>query len=124
MTTPWPVSLPIVIQQRQGPVAGTNWGGGLRVSDPSDKFERAAEATATEVLRRPLPTATLGLSEQTLGGRTTTPRRGESTVQRTSGVATAPILTARLPPPVASWKVNADTSSDGGTGTSPTPNRG
>jgi hypothetical protein len=56
--------------------------------------ERAAEATATEVLRRPLPTATLGLLEQTLGGRTTTPQRGESTVQRTSGVAAAPILTA------------------------------
>ncbi|MFI9243828.1 DUF4157 domain-containing protein [Streptomyces sp. NPDC053086] len=44
-----------VIQQRQGPVAGTETGSGLRVSDPSDRFERAAEANATEALRRPLP---------------------------------------------------------------------
>ncbi|GAA3910284.1 hypothetical protein GCM10023084_73020 [Streptomyces lacrimifluminis] len=44
-----------VIQQRQGPVAGTEIGSGLRVSSPSDRFERAAEANATEALRRPLP---------------------------------------------------------------------
>lgn len=45
-----------VIQQRQGPVAGTDTGSGLRVSDPSDRFERAAEANATAALSRPLPT--------------------------------------------------------------------
>ncbi|MFJ3906421.1 DUF4157 domain-containing protein [Streptomyces sp. NPDC090025] len=39
-----------VIQQRQGPVAGTDNGSGLRVSDPSDRFERAAEANARRVL--------------------------------------------------------------------------
>jgi len=44
-----------VIQQRQGPVAGTDTGSGLRVSDPSDRFERAAEANATAALSRPLP---------------------------------------------------------------------
>ncbi|WP_106973395.1 MULTISPECIES: DUF4157 domain-containing protein [Streptomyces] len=44
-----------VIQQRQGPVAGTDNGGGLRISDPSDRFEREAEATATRVLRGPAP---------------------------------------------------------------------
>ncbi|WP_231904944.1 eCIS core domain-containing protein [Streptantibioticus cattleyicolor] len=44
-----------VIQQRRGPVAGTGTGSGLRVSSPSDRFERAAEANATEALRRPLP---------------------------------------------------------------------
>ena len=42
-----------VIQQRQGPVRGGRAGNGLRVSDPDDEFERAAEATATEVLRAP-----------------------------------------------------------------------
>jgi hypothetical protein len=42
-----------VIQQRQGPVRGAPAGNGLRVSDPDDEFERAAEATATEVLRAP-----------------------------------------------------------------------
>ncbi|WP_069767391.1 DUF4157 domain-containing protein [Streptomyces sp. LUP30] len=44
-----------VIQQRRGPVAGTEIGSGLRVSSPSDRFEREAEANAAEALRRPLP---------------------------------------------------------------------
>ncbi|WP_079173773.1 DUF4157 domain-containing protein [Streptomyces monashensis] len=44
-----------VIQQRQGPVAGTDNGSGLRVSDPSDRFEREAEANATRALRGPAP---------------------------------------------------------------------
>ncbi|WP_055524158.1 DUF4157 domain-containing protein [Streptomyces graminilatus] len=44
-----------VIQQRQGPVAGTDTGTGLRVSDPSDVFERAAEANARRVLAGPVP---------------------------------------------------------------------
>ncbi len=39
-----------VIQQRRGPVAGTARGDGLRVSDPSDRFEREAEATANRVM--------------------------------------------------------------------------
>ncbi|WNI23104.1 DUF4157 domain-containing protein [Streptomyces sp. ITFR-16] len=45
-----------VIQQRQGPVAGTDNGSGLRVSDPSDRFERAAEENARRVLSGPAPT--------------------------------------------------------------------
>ncbi|MGW2813730.1 eCIS core domain-containing protein [Streptomyces sp. NPDC001415] len=39
-----------VIQQRQGPVAGTDNGSGLKVSDPSDRFEKEAEANATRVM--------------------------------------------------------------------------
>ncbi|MFJ5804431.1 eCIS core domain-containing protein [Streptomyces decoyicus] len=39
-----------VVQQRQGPVAGTDNGAGLRVSDPSDRFEREAEATARRAM--------------------------------------------------------------------------
>ncbi|OQR65488.1 hypothetical protein B6E66_03950 [Streptomyces maremycinicus] len=46
-----------VIQQRQGPVAGTDNGSGLSVSDPSDRFERAAEDNARRVLAGPAPTA-------------------------------------------------------------------
>ncbi|MFE7618157.1 DUF4157 domain-containing protein [Streptomyces sp. NPDC057496] len=42
-----------VIQQRQGPVAGTDNGAGLSVSDPSDRFEREAEANAHRVMREP-----------------------------------------------------------------------
>ncbi|MFJ2862424.1 DUF4157 domain-containing protein [Kitasatospora sp. NPDC087314] len=41
-----------VLQQRQGPVAGTDNGSGLKVSDPSDRFEREAEANATRVMSR------------------------------------------------------------------------
>ncbi|WP_436738308.1 eCIS core domain-containing protein [Streptomyces sp. BBFR102] len=44
-----------VIQQRQGPVAGTDNGAGLKVSDPSDRFEREAEANATRALSGPAP---------------------------------------------------------------------
>ncbi|WP_055532515.1 DUF4157 domain-containing protein [Streptomyces graminilatus] len=47
-----------VIQQRRGPVAGTDSGGGLRLSDPSDAFERAAEANASRVMSRAAPAST------------------------------------------------------------------
>ncbi|MFF0754232.1 DUF4157 domain-containing protein [Streptomyces sp. NPDC004267] len=39
-----------VIQQRQGPVAGSDNGSGLKVSDPSDRFEREAEANAVRAM--------------------------------------------------------------------------
>jgi hypothetical protein len=39
-----------VVQQRQGPVEGSPAAGGIRVSDPSDRFEREAEANASRVL--------------------------------------------------------------------------
>ncbi|MFJ2588434.1 DUF4157 domain-containing protein [Streptomyces sp. NPDC087538] len=39
-----------VIQQRRGAVAGTDRGDGLKVSDPSDRFEREAEASATHAM--------------------------------------------------------------------------
>ena len=39
-----------ILQQRTGPVQGTDYGGGLRVSDPSDAYERAAEANAGRVM--------------------------------------------------------------------------
>ncbi|RCH68942.1 DUF4157 domain-containing protein [Streptomyces sp. SDr-06] len=42
-----------VIQQRSGPVSGTDNGAGLKVSDPGDRHEREAEANATRVLRAP-----------------------------------------------------------------------
>jgi len=35
-----------VVQQRQGPVDGTDAAGGIKVSDPSDRFEREAESVA------------------------------------------------------------------------------
>jgi hypothetical protein len=39
-----------VIQQRSGPVDGTPTAGGIRVSDPSDRFEREAEHSADQVM--------------------------------------------------------------------------
>ncbi|MFE7355000.1 DUF4157 domain-containing protein [Streptomyces sp. NPDC057543] len=44
-----------VIQQRNGPVEGTEAPGGIRVSDPSDRFEREAVANADRVLSDPAP---------------------------------------------------------------------
>ena len=39
-----------VVQQSSGPVDGTAAPGGIRVSDPSDRFERAADSTADHVM--------------------------------------------------------------------------
>lgn len=41
-----------VIQQRSGPVSGTDSGAGVRISDPGDSFERAAAANAEQVMQR------------------------------------------------------------------------
>lgn len=53
-----------VIQQRRGPVAGTDNGSGLKISDPSDRFEREAEANATRILRQPAPVTAGAPSDQ------------------------------------------------------------
>jgi hypothetical protein len=71
-----------VIQQRQGPVAGTDNGAGLRVSDPSDRFEREAEASAR--------TATYG----------TTPGRLPD-VQRPA--SPGPTIQRTISPDLANW---------------------
>jgi hypothetical protein len=42
-----------VVQQRSGPVDGTPTGGGVQVSDPSDRFEREAEANAERAMSTP-----------------------------------------------------------------------
>jgi len=39
-----------VVQQSQGPVDGTDAPGGIKVSDPGDRFERAAEHQADRVM--------------------------------------------------------------------------
>jgi Domain of unknown function (DUF4157) len=44
-----------VVQQRSGPVDGTPAGGGISVSDPSDRFEREATATAERAMSAPGP---------------------------------------------------------------------
>lgn len=42
-----------VVQQKRGPVDGTAAPGGIRLSDPSDRFERAAETASTEAVAAP-----------------------------------------------------------------------
>ncbi|WP_239334223.1 DUF4157 domain-containing protein [Frankia sp. CiP3] len=67
-----------VTQQRQGTVMGTDDGSGLKISDPSDRFERAAEETARQVMSAPAPL------QQTPGTRTHShsDRGGDVPVQR------------------------------------------
>ncbi|RSS59674.1 DUF4157 domain-containing protein [Streptomyces sp. WAC01280] len=61
-----------VIQQRLGPVSGTDNGSGLRVSDPSDRFEREAEANARRALSGSAPAPAAGAVaepvQRTVGG--------------------------------------------------------
>ena len=45
-----------VVQQRHGPVDGTPSAGGVKVSDPSDRFEVEASANAEKVMSQPAPT--------------------------------------------------------------------
>ncbi|WP_399420498.1 DUF4157 domain-containing protein [Streptomyces sp. WAC05292] len=69
-----------VIQQRRGPVAGTDRGDGLSVSDPDDRFEREAEANATRVMSGPAasPSAAVQEPAEAGGGH----RAGHPAVQR------------------------------------------
>lgn len=48
-----------VVQQRSGPVDGTSAPGGIKVSDPSDRFEREASANADRVMSATTPVQTL-----------------------------------------------------------------
>lgn len=49
-----------VVQQRSGPVDGTDAGGGVRVSDPSDRFEREASANADGLMAGAAPSVSVG----------------------------------------------------------------
>ncbi|MFI2205485.1 DUF4157 domain-containing protein [Streptomyces sp. NPDC020192] len=57
-----------VVQQRSGPVSGTDTGQGLRLSDPSDRFEREAEATAHRVMAGGTPVPDLRRAAGAGGG--------------------------------------------------------
>jgi hypothetical protein len=56
------------VQQAQGPVAGTPHPGGVSISDPSDSFERAAEAVAARVTTPPLPARRYSAMQRKMGG--------------------------------------------------------
>ncbi|MFD4942604.1 DUF4157 domain-containing protein [Streptomyces sp. NPDC058409] len=73
-----------VIQQRQGTVTGTDNGAGLKVSDPSDRFEREAEANATRLMSAPSPQGGRLDDGQNQADRAAESR--EPTVQRAIGL--------------------------------------
>ena len=47
-----------VVQQRNGPVDGTPAAGGIKISDPGDRFEREAAANAERAMSAPAPVQT------------------------------------------------------------------
>jgi len=65
-----------VLQQRSGPVDGTEAAGGIKVSDPGDRFEREASANAERVMSAPTPTAQLESVQ-----RESVQRQAESSVE-------------------------------------------
>jgi hypothetical protein len=68
-----------VVQQRSGPVDGTATGTGARVSDPSDRFEREAAATAERAMSAPAAPA----AQRAEGGSAVVQRQAEdAAVQR------------------------------------------
>ncbi|WP_410670172.1 DUF4157 domain-containing protein [Amycolatopsis sp. cmx-4-68] len=67
-----------VVQQTSGQVTGRDIGGGLRVSEPGDRFERDAEATADRALREG-PRHTRG-RRPVAGGRSAFVQRFEAPV--------------------------------------------
>lgn len=52
-----------VMQQRSGPVDGTTAPGGIKISDPSDRFEREASANAERAMSAPAPVQTSAVSD-------------------------------------------------------------
>ena len=66
-----------VVQQRNGPVDGSDAGGGVKISDPSDRFEQAAVSNADRLMSTPAPTASAPSHDvQRL------PASADSTIQR------------------------------------------
>ncbi|MER5889659.1 DUF4157 domain-containing protein [Streptomyces sp. NPDC001941] len=83
-----------VIQQRQGPVSGTDTGDGLSVSDPGDRFEREAEANARRVMAGPAPVGCAAGEEAGASGHD----HGSGVVQRKGFDEIGPQLPPSPPP--------------------------
>jgi hypothetical protein len=67
-----------VVQQRSGPVDGTDAGGGVKVSDPSDRFEREAVVNADRVMSAPAPTPAAATGVQRIDGDAPVAQREEA----------------------------------------------
>ncbi|MFI1728876.1 DUF4157 domain-containing protein [Streptomyces acidicola] len=101
-----------VVQQRQGPVAGTDNGSALKISDPSDRFERAAEANARRVMSGPAPphhdvgpaeVATLQSAAGNQAATASVQRAGEDVIE-----AEAPTRESTPPADEAALEVSTD----------------
>jgi hypothetical protein len=71
-----------VVQQRAGPVDGSDAPGGIKLSDPSDKFEQAAEQTANQMMSTSAPAASTQAAAAT-AQRQEVPEEEEEPVQAT-----------------------------------------
>ncbi len=83
-----------VVQQRQGPVSGTDNGNGPKVSDPSDQYEVAAEENARRVMSKSAP-AVGQTAERAVAGEAGPAHTGHArtaTVQRRKPSANAPTV--------------------------------
>lgn len=70
-----------VVQQRSGPVDGTAAGGGIKVSDPGDRFEREAAANAERVMSAPAPVSADATSAGPTSAAVQRDEAGEDTAQ-------------------------------------------
>ncbi|MFD7904779.1 DUF4157 domain-containing protein [Kitasatospora sp. NPDC059747] len=77
-----------VVQQRSGPVDGTPAAGGIAVSDPGDRFEREAAATAERVMAAPAVQRDVEEEEPSVQGlfvqRTEAPEEDEAAASQDS----------------------------------------
>ena len=71
-----------VVQQRSGPVDGTDTGGGVKVSDPSDRFEREAVANADRMMSATAAPAAAAGPVQRCEDHGSHADHGEAAVQR------------------------------------------
>jgi hypothetical protein len=72
-----------VVQQRAGAVDGAPVAGGIRVSDPSDRFEREASANAERVMSVSAPAPTVAAAAGAAVQRDAAPEEEEESVQGT-----------------------------------------
>jgi hypothetical protein len=91
-----------VQQQRRGPVSGTSVGGGIRLSDPADRFEREAERLASAALSR--TPSHVGDP----GARSARPVRPSSVPASATSARSAPASVARALVPVQRQDVPLD----------------
>ncbi|CAL9423474.1 hypothetical protein SUDANB120_01896 [Streptomyces sp. enrichment culture] len=89
-----------VIQQRQGPVAGTDNGAGLSISDPGDRFEREAEANAVRAMASvPSPVREASAAAGPPAAEGSSPAPVQRMNAATAAPAPAPVLPGQAPAP-------------------------